>query len=453
MINPKKNPIIFGTLLLTASGLICRGIGFFYRLFLSHAFGEESMGIFQLTSPVIMLAFSLACAGMQTAISRFTASCLALGQKEKARKYLLSGCAFSLTVAICYSLIVYRQADYISAVFLKESRCAPMLRICALSFPLSALHSCLNGYFYGKKETRIPSLVQLLEQLVRVGSVFFLYFFFLSQGKEPSISLTCVGMFLGELLSCVVSVFAYSFQNIHSSTVHNKPAHNITYNMAYMDTINPFSALKQLLGLSLPLTFNRVVVNLLQSLEAVSIPSCLKQYGYSTETALSIYGVLTGMALSLVLFPSTFTNSASVLILPAVSEAASAKDLKQVSATIRQSVRFSISLGLVCTALFLFLGEPAGIILFDSTLASTFIKQLSFLCPFLYLHTTLSSILNGLKKTGLTLVINITALLLRLGFTLFAIPTLGITGYLIGLLCSELFCAGCCLWSLRRYFL
>ena len=54
MLNSKKNPIIYGTLILSFSGLFCRGIGFFYHLFISRIFGEEAMGIFQLTSPILM---------------------------------------------------------------------------------------------------------------------------------------------------------------------------------------------------------------------------------------------------------------------------------------------------------------------------------------------------------------------------------------------------------------
>jgi stage V sporulation protein B len=39
------NPLISGTLILTATGLLSRFIGFFYRVFLSRMFGAEGMGI------------------------------------------------------------------------------------------------------------------------------------------------------------------------------------------------------------------------------------------------------------------------------------------------------------------------------------------------------------------------------------------------------------------------
>ena len=444
MFNFKKNPLIWGTLLLSFSGLICRGIGFFYRLFISQAFGEEAMGIFQLTSPILMLAFSLTCAGTQTAISKYTASCVGRNMDTLAKRFLTTGCGLSLCLSLLYSIIVYGQAENISILILKEIRCAPLLRICALSFPFAALHSCFNGYYYGKKNTKIPSFTQITEQLVRVGSVFSLYFYFTKQGETPTITLTCIGMVLGELSSFLISFLYYLFTQDRTK--------KIPFSQNNISSYKYFHILYQLLTLSVPLTFNRVIVNLLQSYEAVSIPEKLKEFGYSPTTALSIYGVLTGMALSLLLFPSTFVNSACVLLLPTVSEASSREDIHEIQITIKRSVLFSLSLGFCCTFFFYIFGNFCGNFLFGSSLAGTLIRNLSFLCPFLYLHGTLGSILNGLKKIKTTLLINIFSLLVRLCFIVCFIPRFGIIGYLWGLLLSELFSAFICLVILYKLY-
>ena len=71
MKHAKRHPLIFGTIILTATGLITRVIGFFYRIYLSRLFGEEGMGIYQLLSPALSLSFSLTAAGYQTAISKY----------------------------------------------------------------------------------------------------------------------------------------------------------------------------------------------------------------------------------------------------------------------------------------------------------------------------------------------------------------------------------------------
>mgnify|MGYP000289686180 CR=1 FL=1 len=78
-----------------------------------------------------------------------------------------------------------------------------------------------------------------------------------------------------------------------------------------------------LLTLAIPLMGNRLVLNILASAEAVWIPSCLQRFGLSSSEAFSVYGVLTGMALPFILFPSAITNSMAVLLLPNVAHAQS----------------------------------------------------------------------------------------------------------------------------------
>ena len=76
--------------------------------------------------------------------------------------------------------------------------------------------------------------------------------------------------------------------------------------------------------------------------------------------------------------------------------------------------------------------------LFSSALAGSYITTLSWLCPFLYLSTTLGSILNGLGRTRTTFCHNVVSLVSQLLFVLFLVPLIGIRGYLYGLLFGQL---------------
>ncbi len=65
-----KRGLLKGALILTAAGFLSRIIGFFYRIFLSHAIGAEQIGIFQLASPLYALCFSLCAVGIHSILSR-----------------------------------------------------------------------------------------------------------------------------------------------------------------------------------------------------------------------------------------------------------------------------------------------------------------------------------------------------------------------------------------------
>ena len=155
---------------------------------------------------------------------------------------------------------------------------------------------------------------------------------------------------------------------------------------------------------------------------------------YSVE----VYGILTGMAIPFINFPSSITNSISVMLLPKVSAATAEQDYRTLHRATKYSLSFCFLLGIVSFFLFFTLGPSIGLIVFHSKEAGMFLRMLSFLCPVLYLSGTLSSILNGLGKTKTTLFNNSVSLLLRIAFIVFVVPLVGINGYLWGLMASTL---------------
>ena len=87
---------------------------------------------------------------------------------------------------------------------------------------------------------------------------------------------------------------------------------------------------------------------------------------------------------------------------------------------------------------FFFFGPWLGRFLFQNEEVGVFLRILSFLSPFLYLETTLGSILNGLGKTSLVFFQNLAGDVIRILAILFLVPVFGIRGYLYGILASEL---------------
>lgn len=421
----RKQTLLRGTLILTLTGFLSRFMGFFYRIFLSRTFQAEGVGLYQLIFPVYALCYSLTTAGIETAISRSVSRKLSLGQKGEARQILHTGLFIAFLCSCSCTVVLQRYADFIATALLGDERCASLLTILSYTIPFSAIHSCICGYSYGQKQTKIPARSQLIEQIVRISSVYLLYLFFLRQGKTVSVSIAVCGLVLGEMASALYSLHVLSQE---SPAPHRTPIAFRTFR----------NCSHELLSLSIPLTANRVLINLLQSIEAISIPSRLQLYRFSTSEALSIYGVLNGMALPCILFPSAITNSISIMLLPTVAEIQTTDSRKNLQNIIRKSAGACFLLGLFCCLFFLLFGSFIGITLFGSKTAGQFIVTLAWICPFLYTNSALLSIINGLGKTGSTLFINIIGLLIRILGVFFAIPKFGIPGYLWGLLASQL---------------
>ena len=342
---PSKHKLFQGAIILTAAGFITRFMGFFFRIFLSHAFGEENVGLYQLTFPVYALCLSLSTSGIQTAVSRMVAGKVSLGRQKEAKSILYTALSLTLLLSFTEVIFVQQNAAFIAQTFLGDSRCEELLIIISYALPCAAVHSCICGYSLGLQRTALPALSQLIEQILRILSVFLLFVFMKQNGRIPSIQIATVGIVAGEFAS---ALFSSRFLSRQEAPMPCPAFSTLTGN------------LRELLSLSIPLTANRAAVTLLQSVEAASIPSCLKLYGMSTSEALSMYGVLTGMALPCILFPSAITNSVGTVLMPAVSAAQVSGNRTGMARLLKKAVGSCLILGLSSCLFFLLYGNLIG---------------------------------------------------------------------------------------------
>ena len=141
-----------------------------------------------------------------------------------------------------------------------------------------------------------------------------IYFLCLKHNMTLTINFAVVGLVIGESASMLVSLIAVRAHFDHVTPKNYGPLLSVSRSSF-------LAAGGRLLKLAVPLSLNRVIINFLQSIEAIFIPNRLMSYGYDNAASLSIYGVLTGMAMPLIFFPGAITNSICVLLLPIVSEA------------------------------------------------------------------------------------------------------------------------------------
>ena len=328
-----------------------------------------------------------------------------------------------------------------------EPRCAPLLSVMAFAIPCTSVHACICGYYYGKEKVSVPAAAQLFEQTIRIFTVFLLVSVCIEKRIPVTVSLAVFGLVAGEAGSALfVLIFFLLFHEFHENTGRScRIGQSSIKNPLFRNSErisdlsgNLFSPMSALLALAAPLMANRLILNLLQSAETIMIPERLTVYGLTRSQAVSTYGTLTGMAMPFVLFPSALVNSLAVVLLPATARHQSAGNDSGIAAGISMSFRYSLYLGIFCIGVFTVFGDALGLQIFKSQDAGSFIQILAWLCPFLYLSTTMGSILNGLGKTGTVFIHHTVSMLLTLSLVLFAIPRWGIFAYLAALLISEL---------------
>lgn len=256
----KKHTLITGTLLLTATGFATRVLGFFYRIFLSRAIGAEGLGLYNMVHPVYGICFALCAGSIQTAISQLVAA-----NVQRGKAVFRAGLAISLSISIALSFLMIRFAPALAHYILLEDQCASLLPFMAISVPFSAVHACINGYCYGLQKTHVPAFAQIAEQAVRMGAVFLIADILTEQGRPVTVELAVAGHLIGEIASCLYTVFCFRFLPAAGPVISEKAGQPAC--SAGLSSRGSTAA--SLMALALPLMGNRMVINLLASAEAI----------------------------------------------------------------------------------------------------------------------------------------------------------------------------------------
>lgn len=431
--NRLKSNIIKGTLILSCASILSRIIGFIYRIYLADILGEQLLGTYQLIFPIYVLCFTIYGAGMQSAISQVVATLMGKnnthskdeGLNESVPKdrtphtILLAGTILSFILALFLSIFINFNSKWLACNILMVPDCDIYLKLLTYLFPFCSISACICGYQYGLENAKPPAIAGIIEQITRILFVFIIQGFF--SDKEICCQIAVYGLTVGEFFG-----FLYNMSTIKNKTF-NKRKNKISLKESF----------KLLLPVFISLTSIKLTISLLHSVESIFIPASLVKYGYTMNEALSVYGIYSGMAMPFIMFPATITMAISTMLLPAVSKAHSSGNKKQIKKLIRRTSYFCLVTGMAATVFFLLFGNICASLFFHNELAGRYLTVMSFLCPFLYLNMTYSSILNGLGKPHMTFVITVVCTLIKILSLIFFVPKYGMIAYIAASLVAE----------------
>ena len=129
----KKKTFLINTVILTATALLLRSKGLFFRVYLSNIIGAEGIGLYQLIFSVYMLASTFATSGISTAVTRLCADEMVCGNKKTVFRVLIRSVQLSVIVGLLINMAVYVFSNTIASVFIGDLRAAPSLRILSFS--------------------------------------------------------------------------------------------------------------------------------------------------------------------------------------------------------------------------------------------------------------------------------------------------------------------------------
>ena len=294
----KTNGYVSGALILAASNVICRFLGFVFRIPLANLIGAEGMGYYSFAHQILNVVSAAAFAGFAPALVQRIAAAAdseRLPILSSARKlFTWTGMAATLVLMVFGGLIC-RLAGA------AESEIAVL--VLAPTALLSAWEAAYRAYFQGIGNLRVPSAAQTADAFCKLLTGTAAAFWLHRQGCPPQI--VAAGAVLGVTLGTIVSA-AILARGVHGPL----PVPNASLAKQTRSV---------LLKTAIPLTVGGMLLSATGSVDAAVILNRLRSLGLDSSAATQAYGAYTGIAQTVSGLPSAITSAVCASVIPAVA--------------------------------------------------------------------------------------------------------------------------------------
>jgi stage V sporulation protein B len=324
----RRKKLILNAFILTFTTMIIGFISTSFRVYLSNKIGPEGMGLYQLIMSIHIMTTTLAISGIRVTTTRLIAEELGKSNIENIKSILKKSMLYSLLFSTTTFIIMYNFADLIALEWIGDSRAIIPIKILSCSLPFISVSACFHGYFYGMRKI----IKSISADVVEVGSMMILIVTFMGVCLPKGLNFTCaliaVGMSVGNIVSATYFYILFLFEK------------KTGYKSGYSRN-NKYSFFR-IFSISFPIACSSYIQTGLKTVEDLLIPDALRRYGASTASSLSTFGMIKGMALPILNFPSIFLASFSTLIIPEIAEANALNQHKRVIYIISKVFKFTL---------------------------------------------------------------------------------------------------------------
>lgn len=419
------NKFVKGALVLTVAGVIVKLLGAVYRIPLYSILGDVGMGLFMAVYPVYSMMLSISTAGVPVAVSKMVAERLAHGNFKGAHQVFRVAIGLMAASGLLVTGVLLLGAKYYTANILKTPEALYPLLAIAPSVTLFAIKSVFRGFFQGQQSMLPTALSQVVEQTVRVATIFVLSLLLIKYSVELGAAGAAFGTVTGALAALILLVVIYYQRRpafLYSETGDNN---SIT---------STKRVIKEILTLTLPITVGSIVVPLVNMVDSTLILPRLQAGGFSKTQALALYGDFSGAAMPLVNAPTLFTLALATSLVPAISRAFAHNNKIQIRKLSSLSMRLGMMIGLPAALGLFLLAQPISILLYQNVEVARSLSVVAFAVIFISLNQTTVPVLQGMGKTYLPVTHLFIGLVIKvvINYFLTPIPSINILGPALG---------------------
>lgn len=407
--------------IMTLTSCLLQLIGISFNIYISNKIGSEGVGLFSLIMSVYTFGITLSMFGINLASTKISAKQMALNNKNGAIKALFQCISLSFVIGILASSLLYLFSDIIVTVCLKNKISKLPLYICFIALPFISMSSSINGYFNATRKVYKTASASILEQMIKIFLAFFLLDMLLPKGLEYA----CISLIIATCVS-EMSSFFYSFFLIQLEK------RKLKYKK------NKESYFKEIFRICVPIGLTSYIRSGLSTFKQLIIPLRLEKSGLNSSASISLYGIVNGMVMPILLFPSVFINSFANLLVPEFSRIYATNNTNRIKTITNKIFKYTFLFSACIFSIFITFYNKLSNLLYSEVLVPKFLLLLSPLVMIIYIDTVVDGILKGLDEQVNVMKCNILDLFTSITLIYFLVPIMGIYGYIVVIYFSEL---------------
>ena len=410
------------TIIILTSSLLIKIIASSFDIYLANKIGAEAIGVYTLIMSIYMFNITLATSGINLATTKVIS--------EEIEKKNMSNIPLVIKKAFIYSFIfgslsalfLIILTPYICKNWLMNKCPFSVLYILAISLPFVSLNSAIKGYFFATRKVFKTSFTQVFAQLLQIFIIWALLLKYMSKGIAYSLTSLVIGLVCEEIISFVI-LYLFFYKDKKKYNFIPKSINNLS---------------KRLYKISLPIAITSYIRSFLNTIKQIIIPIRLKLSGLSYEKGLSNYGIITGMAMPIIMFSSVFVYSYSSLLIPEFSRLSIEFNKEKMNEKISKLFKVTLYFSIGVSGILMYYGKDIGNLLYNAYEVGMYIKIMAPLIVLMYLDNVIDNILKGLGKQVSVMLCNILDLAISLFSIYFLLPIFSTNGYIIVLYISEI---------------
>lgn len=432
----KQNSFLNGAFIATFGIVISKILGMVYVIPFYAIIGGTGGALYGYAYTIYNLFQSLSCAGIPNAISKIISEYHTLGYEDAKEKAFMIGRRLAIIMGFTIFIILFVFAPVISKAILGDLQggntledVTMVVRVIATAILIVPTLSIYRGYFEGHKFITLPSLSQIVEQIVRVfiivlGSFLTIKVFNLS--LQTGIGVAVFGATAGAFVA-----YLYLLDKMKK----NKEAFAVTKNVDSKDIpkITGKEILKKIFWYALPFIMIDVFKSCYDFIDMITlVKTMVNDIGYTTVQAENVMSVISTWGNKINMIIVSISTGMIISLIPNLTSASVKGDKKDVNLKINQTLKVLLFISVPMTIGLSLLSIPVWNVFYGSKSAygADILKYFVFVALIISSYTALVSIVQVLKYYKEVLISLVVGVTLKLGLNVFLINLFAKLGFI-----------------------